>query len=244
MKPRWRLKLMACVALLLAGSTACMERKDQLAGGDQASPDQTEAVLARVLPSTVDVSMAVQRIVELAQTAGGGTCPEIPGVQEESLCEDPDTGVACELNSSTIELRFDGCDADGTSIDGTVRVTGPSRGPLAVRFDLSIGGRSLAGDMTIEFGGCDSLSYNNLTLSESQFTSTLGGELQNCNGAPGGDFTATVNASGLQPFTAHVTFEGGVATIAVNDLETQTPLYLCTWSPSSPGTADCQAASA
>ena len=244
MKPTRRLILISGVALLLAGSTACIDQKKDdggVAGGD-ASADQTEGVLARVLPATINVSMRAQQIVELAMAAGGGSCPEIPGVGEENLCEDGDDGVACEVNSSTTELRFDDCDASGTSIDGTVRVSGPSRGPLQARFNLSIGGRSLNGDMTIRFGNCDALAYNNLRLSEAEVSSTLGGELQNCNGAPGGSFTATVNASGVPPFTALVTFAGNVATIAVTDADTQTPLYTCTWRPSSPGTADCQAA--
>ena len=233
-----------CVALLLA-STACIERKEDTpgSGGAQTSSAQTEAALARVVPGTLDFSMTAQRIVELSLTAGGGRCPVIPGVQSGSLCSDPDAGVACEINDSTTELRFDDCNAGGTSIDGTIRVSGPSRGPLNVRFALTLGGRSASGNMTIRFGICDRLTYSSLTLRESELSSTLGGELQNCNGSPGGGFTASVSSSSMQPFFADVSFAQGVATIRVTDLETQASLYQCTWSPSSPGTADCQAQS-
>jgi len=229
-----------CMAVLLAGSTACIERKDSGGAGQQASSDQTEAVLARVVPGTVDFSMRAQQIVELSLAAGGGDCPRIPGAGTSSLCASASTGVVCQINSNTKELRFNGCNAGGTSIDGTMRVVGPSRGPVTVTFNLSLGGRSATGQMTMDFGGCDELGYGNLRLNEAQVSSTLAGELRNCNGAPGGDFTATVSSSSMQPFIAHVTFSGSVATIAVTDLESQAALYQCTWSPSSPGTADCQ----
>ena len=154
MKPSFRFIAVPAMALLLAGSMACIEREgsDTPGGGAQASDNQTEAVLARVLPSTVNFSMTAQQIVELSLTAGGGSCPRIPGAQSASLCSDPADGVACEINSSTTELRFDDCNAGGTSIDGTIRVSGPSRGPLEARFNLSLGGRSVTGTMTIRFG--------------------------------------------------------------------------------------------
>lgn len=238
-RTRW-LAMPLCIAVVLAGSTACIERKEAAGGGQQASSDQTEAVLAQVVPGTINFSMRAQQIVELALTAGGGDCPRIPGPGTSSLCATPSTGVVCQINSSTKELRFNGCNAGGTAIDGTMRVVGPSRGPVTVTFNLTLGGRSATGNMTMDFGNCDELGYSSLTLNEAQVSSALAGELRNCNGTPGGDFTATVNANSVQPFTAHVTFSGSVANIAVTDLESQTPLYQCTWRPSSPGTADCQ----
>ena len=238
-RTRW-LAMPWCLVVVLAGSTACIERKETAGGGQQASSDQTEAVLAQVLPGTVNFSITAQRIVELSLTAFGGQCPAIPGSGSASLCSSPASGVVCQINSSTRELQFNGCNAGGTSIDGTMRVVGPSRGPVTVTFNLTLGGRSASGNMTMRFGNCDELGYSSLTLNEAQVSSALAGELRNCNGTPGGDFTATVNANSIQPFTAHVTFSGSVAAIAVTDLESQTALYQCTWRPSSPGTADCQ----
>ena len=244
MNSRRKLVALLCTTVLLVSVTACDDDDDMET--QQVSSDQAELVIADLLPSALGFSLGVLQVLQSTQTtaasksAAGEVCPPIPGVETESLCADPNSGVICSINATTSEWRFDMCDADGTPLDGLVTVVGPGGGPYDLDFDLTIDGRSVTGNMGITFGTCDALSYDSVTLGQSGITSTLVGDLQLCEGVPDGDFTATVNASGFQPFVADVSFTGGFATIVVVDGETQTPLYLCTWSPLTPDTAVCE----
>ena len=244
MNPRRKLVALLCMTVLLVCVTACDDDDDMET--QQISSDQAALVIASVLPDTLGFSLGVLQLLQATQppaaskAAAGEVCPPIPGIGTDSLCADPNTGVICSINATTSEWRFAMCDADGTPLDGLVTVVGPEGGPYDLDFDLTVAGQSVTGDMGIAFGTCDSLSYDSLSLSQSGVSSTLVGDLQICEGVPDGDFTATVNASGFQPFVADVSFTGGFATIVVIDGQTQAPLYLCTWSPLSPDTAECQ----
>jgi hypothetical protein len=248
MHSKWKLVALLSLAVLLVGATACDDDDDDMET-QQVSSDQAELLIAQVLPDTLELSLGVLQVLQSIQppppapskSAAGQACPPIPGFDTTYLCTNPNTGLICDINATTSELQFNMCDADGTSLDGVVTVVGPDGGPYDLDFELTANGQSVSGAMNVAFGAtCDSLSYDSLTLSESGITSTLVGDLESCSGVPDGDLNVTVNASGFQPFVADVSFTGGFATIVVVDGATQAPLYLCTWSPLSPDTADCQ----
>ena len=244
MNPKWKRVALLGMAVLLVCTTACDDDDDMET--EQVSADQAELVIAQVLPDSLGFSLGVVQVLEATQppaaakSAAGEACPPIPGFDTTYLCATPTNGVICSINATTDEWQFDMCDADGTSLDGTVTVVGPDGGPYDLDFSLTVDGQSVTGNMGVEFGTCDALSYDGLTLSESGIISTLTGDLQACSGVPDGDLTVTVNASGFQPFVADVSFTGGLATIVVIDSQTQSALYLCTWSPLAPDTANCQ----
>jgi len=233
-KTRSKIYAAVCAASLLLCAASCSDDDENMMGSQQVSSSQAESILAGVIPTVLDFSLSIVTLVQatapLPPVAGkavqGTTCTPIPGVETQYLCADPNTGVACPVSATTTEWQFTNCDADGTTVNGTVTVEGA--GPFVLTFNLTLDGSSAMGQMTITFGtSCDSIDYDQLILTDSGVSANLLGTLQSCSGVPGGEITATINAPGVQTFVAQMSVGPGVLYVTVLDGQTQDPLYLC-----------------
>ncbi len=248
MRRNTRLVASLCIASVIGLSVSCSNSNRPILEPDiQVPADQAAALIGLVLVDAGEfVTGLAQILAAYAQVAPapgvsrGVECTDLPGIQSETLCMDPGTGIACPdpTNPLLVDFIFDGCVVDGDNVDGDIQITSDGTGTnFTLDFDLVIDGDSVSSvlGISIPTASCPSISFLGFTLATNLYTASFyAGTLNACpeparrGGGVSGTMNSAIDAPGLERFYACMTINDSSAFgVAASDPDCQNPLYEC-----------------